>query len=66
MRRSPNRTAIGAGILIALVVATAYPAAAQVTLGSPADPPRIDTDSGMPNSGGEGRPDFNFLTGLRE
>lgn len=29
-------------------------------------PPRIDTASGMPQSGTGGRPDFNFLTGLRE
>lgn len=29
------------------------------------DPPRIDTNSGMPGSGHTGRPDFNFLTGLR-
>jgi hypothetical protein len=29
-------------------------------------PPRIDTNSGMPTSGHGGRPDFNFLTGLRE
>lgn len=28
--------------------------------------PRIETNSGMPNSGRSGRPDFNFLTGLRE
>jgi hypothetical protein len=29
-------------------------------------PPRISTNSGMPNHGSGGRPDFNFLTGLRE
>lgn len=29
-------------------------------------PPRIDTSGGLPNSGRGGRPDFNFLTGLRE
>lgn len=29
-------------------------------------PPRIDTDMGSPNSRKGGRPDFNFLTGLRE
>lgn len=28
-------------------------------------PPRIDTDCGSPNSRKGGRPDFNFLTGLR-
>lgn len=28
--------------------------------------PRIDTASGMPGSAGSGRPDFNFLTGMRE
>ena len=30
------------------------------------EPPRIDTDNGTPSSGRIGRPDFNFLTGLRE
>lgn len=29
-------------------------------------PPRIDTDLGSPNSRKGGRPDFNFLTGMRE
>ncbi len=29
-------------------------------------PPRIDTDAGSPNNRKGGRPDFNFLTGLRE
>lgn len=29
-------------------------------------PPRIDTDDGSPNSRKGGRPDFNFLTGMRE
>lgn len=29
-------------------------------------PPRIDTNSGMPGPAKGGRPDFNFLTGLRE
>jgi hypothetical protein len=29
-------------------------------------PPRIATNAGMPNRGGGGRPDFNFLTGLPE
>lgn len=29
-------------------------------------PPRIDTDAGSPNSRKGGRPDFNFLTGMRE
>jgi hypothetical protein len=29
-------------------------------------PPKIETDLGMPNSRKGGRPDFNFLTGLRE
>lgn len=28
--------------------------------------PRIDTRSGMPGTAGTGRPDFNFLTGMRE
>jgi hypothetical protein len=29
-------------------------------------PPRIDTDTGSPNNRKGGRPDFNFLTGLRD
>lgn len=29
-------------------------------------PPRIDTNSGMPGGGTPGRPDFNFLTGMRD
>jgi hypothetical protein len=29
-------------------------------------PPRIETNTGMPGSPGTGRPDFNFLTGMRE
>ncbi len=29
-------------------------------------PPKIQTDSGMPSSRSGGRPDFNFLTGLKE
>lgn len=29
-------------------------------------PPRIDTDCGSPNNRKGGRPDFNFLTGMRE
>jgi hypothetical protein len=28
--------------------------------------PRIETNSGMPGTAGTGRPDFNFLTGMRE
>jgi hypothetical protein len=28
--------------------------------------PRIETNSGMPGTSGTGRPDFNFLTGMRE
>lgn len=30
------------------------------------EPPRIVTTDGMPGAGGSGRPDFNFLTGMRE
>src|SRR6266481_2217649 len=52
MRRSPNRA--GIGLLIALGFAMAFPAAAQVTFGSPADPPRIAVGGGafdvVPNS----------------
>jgi len=39
-------------------------AAMRIIMGNNAPPPRIDTDYGMPNSGGSGRPDFDFLTGL--
>jgi len=46
MERLPHRAAIGTGILIASVIATAYSAAAQVTFGSPADPPRIAIGGG--------------------
>ena len=46
------------GILVALAVATAHPAAAQITFGSPADPPRIVIGGGafdvLPNSGKPG------------
>ena len=44
LRRSANR--VGTGILVALGVATAPPAAAQITFGSPADPPRIAIGGG--------------------
>jgi len=44
LRRSANRA--GTGILVALVVATTHPAAAQITFGSPADPPRIAIGGG--------------------
>ena len=37
-----------------------------IIMGNNAEPPIIRTDNGMPNSGVPGRPDFNFLTGLRE
>jgi hypothetical protein len=51
-RRSANRT--GTGIFIALGIATAHPATAQITFGSPADPPRIAIGGGVfdvvPNS----------------
>jgi hypothetical protein len=40
--------------------------AAKGVLDNNSGPPRIDTNSGMPGSPGNGRPDFNFLTGLRE
>ncbi len=56
MERSPNRA--GIGILIALASAMAHSAAAQVTFGSPADPPRIAIGGGafdvIPNSGQSG------------
>src|SRR5438874_5839962 len=44
MRRSPSRTRIG--LLIALGAASTHPAAAQVTFGSPDDPPRIAIGGG--------------------
>jgi lipid A 3-O-deacylase len=51
-RRFTNLTT--AGLVLALSVATAHPAAAQITFGSPADPPRIAIGSGVfdvvPNS----------------
>jgi hypothetical protein len=43
-RRSANRT--GTGIFIALGVAMAHPATAQISFGSPADPPRIAIGGG--------------------
>jgi lipid A 3-O-deacylase len=52
MGGSPRRA--GIGIFIALTVATAHPVAAQVTFGSPADPPRIAIGGGafdvLPNT----------------
>src|SRR5215472_6587027 len=52
MGGSPRRA--GIGILIALGIATMHPSAAQVTIGSPADPPRIAIGGGafdvVPNS----------------
>ena len=42
--RSASR--VGTGILIALGVITAHPAAAQIAFGSPADPPRIAIGGG--------------------
>src|ERR1700739_3738121 len=52
MGGSPRRA--GIGIFIALGIATTHPAAAQVTFGSPADPPRIAIGGGafdvVPNS----------------
>jgi lipid A 3-O-deacylase len=51
-RRFTNPAA--AGLVLALSVATTHPAAAQITFGSPADPPRIAIGSGVfdvvPNS----------------
>lgn len=48
-------------------VLVAMQAAAIKTIFENNDPaPRIDTASGMPGSAGTGRPDFNFLTGMRE
>jgi lipid A 3-O-deacylase len=54
--RSANRVA--AGILVVLGLAAADPAAAQITFGSPGDPPRIAIGSGVfdviPNGGKPG------------
>jgi hypothetical protein len=44
LRRSANRA--GSGILIALGVAAAHPAAGQIAFGSPTDPPRIAIGGG--------------------
>ena len=56
MSRSAQRA--GTGFLVALVFAAAQPAVAQVTFGSPADPPRIAIGGGafdvVPNSGRAG------------
>lgn len=38
----------------------------RIIMANNAHPPRIRTDGGMPASNSSGRPDFNFLTGLRE
>ncbi len=40
--------------------------AMRVIEGNNDKPPRIDTDMGSPNNRKGGRPDFNFLTGMRE
>jgi hypothetical protein len=40
--------------------------AIQVIAQNNGGPPRIDTTSGLPGSSNTGRPDFNFLTGMRE
>lgn len=40
--------------------------AMQIITGNNDKAPRIVTNSGMPGAGGSGRPDFNFLTGMRE
>lgn len=39
--------------------------AMKIILGNNDKPPIIDTSSGMPGTRGDGRPDFNFLTGER-
>lgn len=41
-------------------------AAMMAIFGNNDGPPRIDTNSGMPGTSNSGRPDFNFLTGMRE
>jgi len=40
--------------------------AMRIIEGNNDQPPRIDTDMGSPNNRKGGRPDFNFLTGMRE
>lgn len=40
--------------------------AMNIIMGNNAKAPRIRTDNSMPNSGGVGRPDFDFLTGLND
>jgi hypothetical protein len=40
--------------------------ALNIIIGNNAHPPRIRTDDCMPQSGGSGRPDFDFLTGLND
>ncbi len=41
-------------------------AAMRIVFGNNEMAPRIDTASGMPGTAATGRPDFNFLTGMRE
>lgn len=47
-------------------LATRQKEAMRAIIGNNAKPPRIRTDNSMPSSGGSGRPDFDFLTGLND
>jgi lipid A 3-O-deacylase len=62
MGRSWNRTRIG--ILIVLGVASTHSAAAQVTFGSPADPPRIAIGGGAFDVVPHANPSASKTTGL--
>jgi len=54
----------GTGILVALGVATAHPVAAQITFGSPADPPRIAIGGGAFDVNPDSKKPGNGTTGL--
>jgi lipid A 3-O-deacylase len=62
MWRSANRT--GMGILVALGFAAGHPAVAQVTFGSPADPPRIAIGGGVFDVLPDNRRPGNGRTGM--
>jgi lipid A 3-O-deacylase len=62
MWRPANRAA--AGFVLALGCATAHPAAAQVTFGSPGDPPRIAIGSGAFDVLPDAKKPGNGTTGL--
>ena len=62
MGRSPSR--VGIGVLIALASATAHRAVAEVTFGSPADPPRVAIGGGAFDVLPHKNPSASKTTGL--